>query len=263
MPITALTEKTYLVVDNCVLSMLTDCFCDGQGGLSGPQLLSATQQWLIEQLNTLKLFSVDNLLHTTHTVSTEYQPQNGILGNQRLDRKHIVTMANQVRMQFELLRTSPQSIEYLRELPQAPQRLIHPTNGLSDEDMSLIHLGLYLTQHGHTVILLSNDQDLLQFSSWIRTQTCLRKPPMNPLNLEGMSCLAYLDLIHRSCEISTNQMSQFISYMIEDTGRRMAERDVMALNTQKGARILEQIAAIQRTFTQSIQIKLQNQGVLA
>lgn len=263
MPITALTEKTYLVIDNCVLSMLTDCYCDGHGGLPGPQLLRETQRWMLDQLNILKSFTVDNLLHITQVVSMEYQPQNGILGNQRLDHRHISAMANQVRMQFELLGTSPKPIQYLRELPNAPRRLIHPTNGLSDADMSLIHLGLHLTSHGHKVILLSNDQDFLQFSSWIRTQTRLRKLPMTPLHLEGMSCLAYLDLIHRSCEISTNQMSQFISYMIVDTGRRMAERDIMALNPQKGARILEQIAAIQQTFTQSSQIKAQNQGVLA
>ena len=263
MPITALTEKTYLVIDNCVLSMLTDCFCDGNKRLSGMQLLRATQEWMTDQLNILKLFSIDSLLHTTQAVSNEYQPQNGSLGIQRVDRRHIRDMANQVKNQFHNLETNPASTQYLRDLPQAPKRLVNPANGLSDEDMSLIHLGLHLTQHGHKVILLSNDQDLLQFSSWVRAQTCLRKPPTNPLNLEGRLCLAYLDLIHRSCEISTEQMGQFISYMIADTGRRMAERDAMALNPQKGARILEQIAAIQQIFTQSTQIKAQNQGVLA
>jgi len=218
---------------------------------------------MIDQLNILKLFSVDSLLHTTHAVSNEYQPQNGNLGRQRVARKHISDLANQVKNQFHNSDMNSTATQYLRELPQAPRRLIHRTNGLSDEDMSLIHLGLSLSQHGHKVILLSNDQDLLQFCTWVRVQTGLRQPPINPLNLDGMSCLAYLDLIHRSCEISTEQMSQFISFMITNTGRRMAETNVMALNPQKGARILDQIANIHTSFTQSARIKAQQQGMLA
>jgi len=263
MPITTFEEKTYLVIDNCVLSMLTDCFCDGHKRLSGIQLLHETQQSILDLLNIMKSFAVDGSLHTTQVVSLEYQPQNGILGNHILDRRHIKTMAMQVRRQFELLGTSPNSIQYLRELPKAPRHLIHPTDGLSDADMSLIHLGLHLTQNGNKVFLLSNDQDLLQFSSWIRIQKCLRNPPMNPVNLEGMLCLAYLDLLHRNCDISTKQMSQFINYLIRDTGNRMAEREKVSLNPKKGAQILDQIAAINQVFAKSIEDKLNKQGVLA
>lgn len=263
MPITTLTEKTYLVIDNCVLSMLTDCYCDGRRDLSGSPLLRETQQWMLEQLRILSTFTVENLLHTTQSVSMEYQPQNGVLGTRRVALQHINVLANQIRGQFGIIGVTPDKIQYLRVLPNAPKRLINQASGLSDADLSLIHLGLYLTQHRHKVIILSNDQDLLQFSTWVRTQKTLQKDSIEPLLVEGMSCLAYLDLIHRSCQISTDQMSQFITYMIKDTGRRMAENNPMALNPQKGMRILEQIAAIHEAFSQSAQVKIQNQGALA
>ena len=263
MPIPTLTNKAYLVIDNCVLSMLTDCYCDSRSDLSGAHLLRETQQWLLEQLNILISFTNDNLLHTTQSVSLEYLPQNGILGTRRVDTQGIRGLVNQVRGRFELLEAGSDTVRYLRELPNAPKRLINPTTGLSEADLSLVHLGLHLTRHGSKVVILSNDQDLLQFASWVRTQISLRKNPINPLQMDGLSCLVYLDLIHRSCEITSDQMSQFIAYMIKETGRRMAENNAMALHPQKGARILEQIAQIQQAFSKSVQIKAQHQGVAA
>jgi len=240
--------------------MFTDFCCEENPGISPRQLLDVTQQWIIDQFSLLRTFTIDSLLHTTNLVSEEYKPEGGKLGEKGLPTIIIRNMATVIRGHLNETITNNEVLGSLRVLPNVDKRLANPAIGLSDEDLSLVQLGLELTSNGHPVVLLTNDQDLLQFVTWARIQVSLRTPPYNPQLLEGWSCLAYLELIHRTCRITSDQMGQMIRFAIRDTAKRAFENGDMALNPRKGMRIIDQTISIEKMFVQSVEIKNQNQA---
>lgn len=270
MPVTSIEKPAYLIVDNSVLSMLTEWYCTERWycvenrGLSSVQILNNAQRWILDQLALLRTYSVDKLLHTTTYVSSEYRPKKGVLGSRGLLDQQINAVADQVQRNFSLLRADLNSIRALRTLPGANKRLVDPQNGLSDPDLSLVHLGLDLTRFGQPVVLLSNDQDLLDFVTWIRTQKSLAIGSINPSLLEGETGLGFLELIHRGCRISSEQMSQMINFIITDTVERMQQRpDGTQLNPQKAMKIYQKVAAINSLFAKAVEIKAENRRVPA
>jgi hypothetical protein len=262
MPVTSIEQPTYLVLDNCVLVMLTEWYCSEHSGVPARQLLDDVQAFLLNQFNLLRRFTVDHLVHTTVLVSIEYKPQGGILGKRGLLLPQLNAMANAIRGQLSAFDADINSILAIKNLPDADRRLVGPI-GLTDRDFSLIHRGLDLTRFGQPVLIISNDQDLLQFISWVRNQGCLRTEICNPRLLEGLTCLTYFDLIHRGCSITSEQMSKMINFMILDTANRMNLGNELALSTAKGQRILAQIAALNQEFAKSVAIKAQQQEARA
>lgn len=262
MPITAIERPSHVIVDNSVLSMLTDCYCTNNVGVPAPQLLTQVQQWLSDQLANLRATAIENELHTTDLVSAEYKPERGYLGTRGLPAHQITPMTNHIRGQLRVSTMENKSIQALRSLPGANKRLINPKEGLSDCDLSLIQLGIHLTQQNQPVVILSNDQDLLDFVSWVRTQKSLRVGSINPLLLEGETGLGYMELIHRSCKIPSAQMGQMINFTINTTVSRMQQlADGTQLNPQKAMKIIQRATTINSLFTQAIEIKAQNRSV--
>lgn len=265
MPVQSLDELAYIILDNCVLSMLTEWYCADRWDctenrrLSSQRKLERAQQWLVEQFNLIRANTVDNLLHTTSHVSEEYQPEKGALGKKGLPVHHIIIMRNHIRGQFQLSTPEDRDIQALRSLSGANRRLVHPRDGLSDPDMSLIRLGLNLTQHRRPVVILSNDQDLLDFAAWVRTKKTLFSAPINAGLLESKTGLGYLELIHRGCQITTAQMTLLINFMIKDTVNRMQKKDDgTQLNPRKAANIYNKVTEINTLFVQAVEIKAQN-----
>lgn len=265
MSITKIDRPSYLIIDNSVLSMLTEWHCTDNMRMPVTQLLAPTQEWLLEVITMLRSNTVDNAVHTTNLVSAEYKPEKGYLGSHGVPANQIASMANVVNGQFNLLLVADTNpIQALRSLPDANKRLVHPRDGLSDPDLSLVYLGLQLTQHGHPVIILSNDQDLLDFVTWVRTQKSLRANGVNPLLLESETGLGYLELLHRGCIISSEKMRKLISYFINDTMERMQTRpDGTQLGLQKAMRIIQKATAINSLFAQAVEMKAENRRTTA
>ncbi len=258
MSIMSVDRSAHIILDNCVLSMLTDFCCENNAALTPRQLLDVSQQWLTDQLFILQSCAVDNRLQTTDIVSAEYKPEYGRLGGRGLPINLINNMATTIRGLLNTSAAVSKVYSSLRSLPNVEKRLVDPNIGLSDQDLSLVQLGLDLSALGHPVTILTNDQDLLQFISWVRTQTALRTPPCNPILMEGRNCLAYLELIHRTCRIPSDQMGQMIRFVIKDTFMRMTDSNDTALNPIKGMRIIDQYLLIDEKFVQSVGIKNQN-----
>ncbi len=262
MPVTSIEQPTYLILDNCVLVMLTDLYCTENSAVPARKLLDDVQAWLLEQLALLRNFAIENTLHSTALVSEEYLPHTGILGQRGLLPPQLNALAQVIRRQFTVFDGDIGEIRALRNLPKSDKYLVGK-DGLSDQDLSLVHYGLNLTQFGQPVLIISNDQDLLLFISWVRTQTCLRSNTCTPQLLEGLTCLTYFDLIHRGCSISSDQMTSMINYMIIDTVMRMNRGDELALNPAKGQKIISQITRLNQEFTKSVAIKAHQQGAQA
>lgn len=251
--------KAYLIIDNCFLVMLTDCFCE-RFASRYPQnrVIDCAESWISEILNILKRFAVNGNLHCTDGVAREYQPHVGSMvarpGIQHINLKHLQ------RHICANLTVSPANIpcsQDLRMLPAAPKKLVG-AGGLSDNDLSLVWLGLELTQTGLPVYLLTNDQSLLDFVTWVKTKkNCFNAPIMADL-LQGWRSLTYLELIHRSCNISSDIMKDLIEFALVDHYNR-----VDIARSQKGNSIFQQLMGVYGNFNQSVVIKQERKAAAA
>ncbi|MDX1417502.1 MAG: hypothetical protein R3293_25075 [Candidatus Promineifilaceae bacterium] len=253
------TLQAYLVVDNSFLVMLTDFFCAELAGRMTPErVLSELGQRLCAQIDILRRFAVGSCVYCSDQVAGEFKPWHSeritALGKIPFPRKQDLAAA----VTAELVRRPVEEVYFdiLRSQPDAPRRLVGP-NGLSNEDLSLIMVGIELTANGQPVYVLSNDQDLLEFTTWLRRKPEARElwPEIGQLN--GLHCLTYLELVHRSCHISTDLIRNLINFYIRDHYSRHE-----LVGTSKGESILEQLLSTYSSLTKSAEIKAK-QGAAA
>lgn len=264
MPIMSIERPSYLIIDNSVLSMLTEWHCAENMRTQPTQLLAQTQQWLLDAIEIMRPHAVENVLYTSNLVSVEFKPDKGHLGSCGLATAQIGAMANAVRAQLKEIVVDASHLPVLRGIPNANKRLVHPKDGLSDPDLSLLHLGLQLTQYGQPVVILSNDQDLLDFTTWARIQKPLKTGTINPLLLESETGLGFLELLHRSCSISSDKMRKMINYLINDTmGRMQPKADGTQLSLQKAMKIVNKVTSINDLFAKAVEIKAENRRMAA
>lgn len=251
--------QAYLVVDNSMLVMLHEYCCDRRAkGLPSTKVISTICEWIECQLDTLKQFTPDGLLHCTGCVANEFKPQAGRLSQVRgIGHREYRSVQNRVCCRLDQSNVDSHDVTFLRGLPAAPSKLVGP-NGLSDPDLSLVALGLQLTMHGSPVYVLTNDDDLLSFISWARTKREVRSQWEGVRLLQGLQSLTYFELVHRDCRIQTEQMQDLISFsMVEHYNRS----DLAG--TRKGTSILFQLLEVHASLTESVQIKLAGRGALA
>jgi len=260
MPVTAIDQPAHLIIDNSFVADLTNCFCkQNSAALPRERILAPLRDWLIDKLNALRPSAIDNILHTTNVVANEYRPhgEGSELGKHAgLTFAQIDQFAIHVRTQFRQYDATNQTnrIRLLR-FGNAPKKLIG-AGGLSNNDLSLVLLGLELTKTNTNVILLSNDQDLLSYAAWVNTYKASIDADQNPKKLFSLRGLTFLDLVHRSCLISSDQMKAMIDHSFLDIFARLP-------GTDKGMDILKQIMEVRDRFDESRRIKIQNQEARA
>jgi hypothetical protein len=147
-----------------------------------------------------------------------------------------------------------QDIQFLRDLPNAPRKLVGP-QGLSDDDFSLVALSAMLAGNGVAVYLLTNDQDVLSFTTWVRANTTARAKWQNIGQVQGLHGLTYLESVHRDCKIATSDMQAILNFAIVEHYRRSD-----LAGTIKGTSIMQQLTVINNNLLQSAQIKLSHNG---
>lgn len=249
--------QAYLILDNSFLVMLTDCFCTRFAARCNQNHLALEiEQWMDLIFGIVRRFAVDGNLHCSVGVANEYIPHAGKMGNlrgiQRYDLNHL---QSHVRACIRQVPVENPAILFLRTLPAAPRQLIGPS-GLSDNDLSLVRLALDMTQKGSPVFILSNDQSLLDFISWVRIQKQCFQVPLTPNLLQGWRSLTYLELVHRSCNIPSDLMKELIENALIDHFNR-----IEIAGTQKGRAILQQLMEVHGNFNQSVVIKNQSKVV--
>lgn len=260
MPVTAIDQPAHLIIDNSFLADLTNCFCKQNcAALPRERILGPLRDWLVDKLDALRPYAFDRILHTTNVVANEYRPhgEGGELGKHAgVTPVQINQLVIHIRAQFRQFDATTQmnQIRLLR-FANAPKKLIG-AGGLSDNDLSLVLLGLELTRVGTNVILLSNDQDLLSFTGWVNTYKASLNAQQNPKKLFGMRGLTYLDLVHRSCLIPSDHMKAMIDHSFLDIFARLP-------GTDKGTDILKQIMEVRDKFDESKQIKIHNRELRA
>ena len=244
--------QAFLVVDNSLLVMLCEYFCERlPARLSGVRLIQEIQIRIAEQLNILKQFAQDGCIYCTDLVVAEFKPHAGRLSSKRGIGPAICrTLEHHVHGLLNCVPISPQDAGLLRSLPQAPRRLVGP-NGLSDGDFSLVVLALQLAANAGPVYVLTNDEDLLSFITWIRPRPEARTLWGDPFLIEGLQSLHYLELIHRDCRITTDAMADLLRFA---TIEHYARTELAG--TSKGSWIMQQLLEIQDAMRQSMTEKL-------
>lgn len=215
----------YVVMDNSVLSMLTDvaCVC-GAGGRSGGACLEAVAGWLSRQLNTIRGLTPDASIHCTDRVAAEYKPENGLFGARSgIQVLHCRELRSRISALLAEEGVDPVHISLLRGLT-AGRREYAGKSGPKDPDLSLIALGLNLTTHGKNVYVLSNDDSLVEFLSNVckRSQEVQRRWPRLHL-LDGFQGITYLQSAHAACHVSNEQLWEILKFVMEEHVKRMAD----------------------------------------
>lgn len=250
MCVPGLSMHAFLIVDNCVLSMLCDYCAHRATGMPRARLIQHMREWATAQFNILKQFTPDGHIHCTDCVANEF---NGYAGS--LSHEHRIGFNDcklLVRHVCGLLRCTSVGTDcatVLRGLPAFPHKLFGP-NRLGDNDISLVELALQLATNGSPVYVLTNDQDLLTFVSWIRTKREVRELWGDPSLVQGLQSLTYLELVHRECSIETETMVDLLNFVMLDHSRRKE-----LAGTQKGDSIVRQIGEINKNLVQSVIIK--------
>lgn len=250
--------NAYIVIDNSVLSLLCEYWCNCHlARLSMHQRIVVAKKWFEEQIAILRQYTPDGKIHCTDCVASEFKPEAGRLGQTGIAHSEIQALAKHVCSMLLQTSIDAQDIQFLRDLPNAPRKLVGP-QGLSDNDFSLIALGAMLAENRASVYLLTNDQDVLSFTTWVRANTPARDRWENIGQIQGLHGLTYLESIHRDCKITTQEMKTLLNFaMLEHYCRSDLK------GTPKGTSIMRQLTVINDNLLQSVQIKLaQNGGVL-
>jgi hypothetical protein len=252
MPQTGISPRAYLVIDNSVLSMLSAYYCAKRAiHLPAGQRIASLKQWLGEQISVLGQFTPDGFVHCTDCVIDEYKPA-GILAGlpQQTHYDEYFALRKYITSCVKPSVSSMDHVNTLQNLPDLPKKRCPGNN-----DLSLAVLGLQLTTNGEPVYVISNDQDLLYFISWVRTKPEARKMWGNPLLLQGLLGLTYLDLIHRDCKIQTEIMKDILQFALADHYERAS-----LAGTAKGNSIMRQLLEVHSSFTDSVKIKVLVEG---
>jgi len=249
----------YMVLDNSGMVMLCEYCCDRWSGRQLPdQLISTTIQFITDMLKQVQYFTPDGRVYCTDCVVGEFKPEAGRLHQVRgATRAHCQRLQREVCAMLHQACVEPGEIEFVRSLPNAPKKLVGPT-GLSDNDFSLVALGAQLAARGNRVYVLSNDQDLGDFITWMRTQAAARAHWAGVGMLQGLMALTYLEMVHRTCRIETDLMHDLIQFALADHYQRAP-----LVGTPKGISITQRLLEVSGSLVQSVKVKQAHKGAPA
>lgn len=241
----------YLVIDNSLLVFLNEYYCGQVLGLPPAKRVPAIAQYLIDRLSLMREFAPDGLLHCTDCVAAEFRPNAGSLSQWAgIDPGQVSALVGRVCSSLQRATVGADDLLFLRHLPGAPARLVG-AGGLSDSDFSLVALGGQLADSGKKVFLLSSDMDLLDFTSWVRTTMPARDRWQNIRAVQSLHSLTFLDQVHRTCRITTEEMMELIRFALLNHYSRAA-----LAGTRKGEAIMQVLTDTAAGIGRSVLIKL-------
>ncbi len=253
MPVQGLSLEAHLIVDNNVLSMLSQYFCDRLASkCPAGERFATFKEWMGRQLDVIRQFTPDAKLHSTTCVANEFAPAGAFFA--QLKPHELEGVKGHVRSLLHQTAANSTRIAAIRGLPGVPKKLFGP-GGVSDNDLSLAVRGLELATAGQPVYILTNDQGLLDSVTWLRTNTSIRAQYPQAGLTQGLHSLTYFEGVHRNCKIQTPHMRDLLHYALAQHYGRLELR-----GTQKGESIMYQLLQINENLMQSIEIKLAAKG---
>lgn len=249
--------KAKLIVDNCVIVTLHEYYCEDQKHLAPRDLPSMVSREVGGKLDLMKQYAPDQLLHTTDRVANEFRPGAGRLGQiVGVGDADLKAVQRVVGGRLHIQPANGEHLQAIRAVPKAPGALGLNLRLLSDEDLSLAALAFSLSS-GTLTYVLTHDHDLLYFISWFRTRPEAHNFGENPSNVRGVPGLLYIEAIHRSCGITTDEMEHIITFCYRQELKRKRLD-----GTSKGESIERTLDEVWESLSQSRRIKERQKGML-
>ncbi len=245
----------YLVIDNNALVSLCEFFCDANKHLPFEEMVHSTCQEVTAVFDKLRRYAVGNKLFTTGCVQQEFKPERGAISvYPGYAPKHCEHLKAHIRHEIEVLDVNMSSIAKLRGMGNAPTRFGPGLCRLSDQDLSLVVLALGIAgKFNQRVYILTDEEDLRSFVSWMRSRPEAKMICANPLKVEAIHSLAYLDNVHRCCAFTTIFIWQLLAFQ----SVRQISRKILQ-GTMKGEMISKTYQDLNDAIRASGKIKLQH-----
>jgi hypothetical protein len=245
----------FLIIDNCAIVGLSEYFGDANEKLAFPDTIQAMCQGISITFNKLRQYALSGKLLTTQLVQDEFKPERSSLAERRdFDKTGCENLKAHVKKEIEVCDIVPKAIETLRSMAQTPSRFGQNLSAFSDPDLSLVVLALGVINHtGRRVYILTDEEDLRSFISWMKPRPEAKGLCPNAHLLEGLHSMIYLDIAHRQCAFTTVQMYEMFTHY---QGRQL--KRTMLAGTTKGGMVADTYVRIQQAIRESGQIKQNN-----
>lgn len=255
MPDSSFPLDAYLVIDNNAIVGLSEFFCDAHKILTFPDMIQASCQDVTNAFNALRRFALGSKVFTTKCVCDEFKPEHSSIAERwDYDGRHCENFKIHVKAEVEAVDINMKAIEKLRCMGNAPRKFGERLSRLTDEDLSLVILALgIINEVNHRVYILTDEEDLRSFISWMKPKPEAISICANTHLLEGLHSMIYMDSAHRQCAFTTIQIYEMFVHHQQQQLKRM----VLA-GTTKLEMIEITYEEIRQAIRESGQIKIQN-----
>ncbi len=246
----------FLIIDNNAIVGLSEFFCDAHKRSPFPDMIQASCIDVTNAFAALRRFALGGKVFTTKCVCDEFKPErNPIITEFRdYDVRHCEKFKTHVKSEIEAVDINMKAIEKLRSMEKAPSKFGEGLSRLSDEDLSLVILALgIINKTTSRVYVLTDEEDLRSFISWMKPRPETKKVCANSHLLEGLHSMIYIDSAHRKCAFTTIQVYEMFVHHQQQQLKRMA-----LAGTTKLEMVEITYEQIKQAIRESGQIKLQN-----
>ena len=256
MPGSGYPLEAYLIIDNNVIVALCEFYCDMHKHLPFPDMVNAVCQEISNVITALRRFALGENIFTTKCVQAEFKPEYGVIsGYNGFDQNHCNGLKSHVGGEIEALDVNMGAISKLRSMEHAPSRFGDGLSRISNEDLSLVILALGIAnKFDERVYILTDEEDLRSFVSWMRCRPEAKQICAHPYQVEGLHSMSYINSAHLQCSFSTEFIYRLFGYLSLNQLNR-----TMLRGTKKGELITTTYRKVYEEISASTAIK---QGVL-
>lgn len=249
--------EAVLIIDNNVLVSLCEFYCDENKSLNFNKLVAKTCEDISSDFYILKRFAHNELIYTTPLVHDEFKPERGIIATfPGYSEEQCCYLKEHVKGEVEVLDIKSGSIDILRNFEHTPRRFGENLTRISNPDLSLAILALGLARKINSrVYVLTDEEDLRFFISWMRTRPEAKRLCPNVHLIESLHSIAYFDSVHRECFFTTEYILQRQNHLLI----RHLSREMLK-GTSKGQMIAQTMKSQYDSIQKSGEFKRQRAG---
>jgi hypothetical protein len=247
MPGTGYPLDAYLIIDNNAIVALCEFYCDMHKHLPFPDMVNGVCQEISNVITALRHFALGEKIFTTKCVQAEFKPERGVIASYNgFDQAQCNGLKSHIHNEIEALDVNMGIIPTLRSMQHAPSKFGSNLSRLSDEDLSLVILALGIANHrNERVYILTDEEDLRSFISWMKSRPEVMKICAHPRRVEGLHSMSYINSAHLQCSFSTEYIYRLFSYLsLNQMNRTMLQgttKGGLISNTYQ--RVYEEISA--------------------
>lgn len=245
----------YLVIDNNAVVGLCEFFCDTYKNLPFEKMVQSACQDVTTVFDKLRKYALGNKIFTTGCVQEEFKPERSVISSYPgFIQKYCERLKAHIHHEIEAVEVNMAFIARLRGMANAPTRFGSGLCRLSDQDLSLVILSLGIAgKFNQRVYILTDEEDLRSFVSWMRSRPEVKIMCDCPQNIQALHSLIYLDSAHRHCSFPTDMIFQLFSFLMLGQSSRN-----LLFGTTKGEMITNTLRVIYDAINASKDAKQQH-----